>query len=202
MKNKPGKYPYFCLFFYLIIWFLLALSPRDRFTWFLENLLVFIFVPSLIFTFKKFRLSNISYTTITIFLILHSIGAHYTYSEVPFVKSIFDFVNFQRDNYDRLVHFSFGLLMVYPAREVITRSLNLNAFWRFYIPLIIIISSSASYEIIEMVTAMIVQPENAIAWLGIQGDPFDAEKDMLMAASGALITSILSLSKAYTKKWH
>jgi len=197
MKGKSSKkYPYYCLYVYLIIWILLAIKPLNRFDWFLENLLPALFVPFLMITYKRFRLSNFSYTLITIFMILHAIGAHYTYSEVPFFKSFFNILHFNRDNYDRLVHFSFGFFMSYPIMEFLKRIVKLKGFWKYYILLTIVMSFSASYEIIEWVTAIIVQPDNAIAWLGIQGDVFDSEKDMLMAAAGTLIMTIFLLIKS------
>lgn len=197
---KLNKYPHYCLILYLIVWALLAINPMDRFTWFLENLLPFVFVPLLVFTYKKFKFSNLAYTLITIFIILHAIGAHYTYSEVPFISSFLD-VNFQRDHYDRLVHFSFGLLMLLPARELIVKKAKLSGFWSYLLPITMITTGSAAYEIIEWATAIIVQPENAIAWLGIQGDFFDAEKDMMVAFTGSMTTTILmAINKVKNKK--
>ena len=196
MKNKfSEKYPKYCFFIYLIAWVLLAIKPLNRLDWFLENLLPLIFVPLLILTYKKFKFSNLSYTLMTIFMILHAIGAHYTYSEVPFTKSLFNILHFQRDNYDRLVHFTFGFFMVYPIREFLMKFAGIKKSWSYIIPINITMSASAAYEIIEWVVAIIVQPDNAIAWLGIQGDVFDSEKDMLMAATGAVITMSVTFLK-------
>ncbi|MBI2542320.1 DUF2238 domain-containing protein [Candidatus Woesearchaeota archaeon] len=201
MKSSFSEnYPKYCLFAYLIAWALLAISPLNRFDWLLENLLPFVFVPLLILTYGKFRFSNLSYTLIAIFMILHAIGAHYTYSEVPFVKSLFNVLHFQRDNYNRLVHFTFGLLIVYPVREFVTRLTGITGFLSYSIPTNTIMSASAAYEVIEWAVATIVQPDNAIAWLGIQGDVFDAEKDMLMAAIGAIITMSISYFTIKNKK--
>src|SRR3989344_4220314 len=199
-KSLSENYPKYCLFIYLIIWVLLAFKPVNRFDWFLENLLPFIFVPALMLTFKKVRFSNLSYTLITSFLILHAVGAHYTYSEVPFIKSIFNILHFERDNYDRLVHFTFGFFMVYPIRELAVRLAGIRGFLSYSIPINTVMSFSAAYEIIEWAVAIVVQPENAIAWLGIQGDVFDAEKDMLMAATGAIITMSISYVKNHQSK--
>ncbi len=193
MKSKLSqKYPYYCLFIYLVIWILLAIKPLNRFDWLLENLLPFIFVPILVLTFKKFRLSDLSYTLITIFMILHAVGAHYTYSEVPFIKSLFNILHFQMDHYDRLVHFAFGLLMVFPLMELFVKKANIKGVWSYILPIAAIMSGSAAYEIIEWAVAIFVQPDNAIAWLGIQGDVFDAEKDMLMAAIGAITAMLIA----------
>lgn len=195
-KSFSENYPKYCLFIYLIVWTLLALKPLNRLDWFLENLLPFIFVPLLVLTYKKFRFSNLSYTLMAIFMVLHAIGAHYTYSEVPFIKFLFS-IFFKRDNYDRLVHFTFGLLMVYPLMEFLMKFAGIKKAWSYIIPINIIMSASAAYEIIEWIVAIIVQPDNAIAWLGIQGDLFDSEKDMLMAAIGAIIT--MSITHCNTK---
>lgn len=194
------KYPHYCLYFYLFVWVLLAVKPLNRFDWFLENLLPFIFVSILLFAYKKFKFSNLSYTLITVFMILHAIGAHYTYSEVPFIKSLFNVLHFERDHYDRLVHFTFGLLMVYPLREFLIKFSGIKKSWSYIIPINIIMSASAAYEIIEWIVAVIVQPDNAIAWLGIQGDVFDVEKDMLIAAIGAVIAiTIIHFRNKITK---
>ena len=128
-------------------------------------------------------------------MILHAIGAHYTYSEVPFIKSAFKVLHFQRDNYDRLVHFTFGFFIVYPVMEFVKRVAEIKGFLSYSIPINIIMSASAAYEIIEWAVAVIVHPNNAIAWLGVQGDVFDAQKDMLMAATGAIITMIVTYLK-------
>jgi len=184
-------YPKYCLFIYLIVWILLAISPLNRLDWFLENLLPFIFVPLLVLTYKKFRFSNFSYTLLGVFMILHAVGAHYTYSQVPFTNSLFNILHFQRDNYDRLVHFTFGFFMIYPLREFLLVHARIKKIGSYLIPISIIMSLSAAYEIIEWAVAIIVQPDNAIAWLGIQGDVFDAEKDMLIATVGAVITMLL-----------
>ena len=190
-----NKYQYYCLFFYLAVWIFLAINPKDRFIWFLENLLPLVFVSLLIATYKRFRFSKLSYTLITAFMVMHAIGAHYSYSEVPFFKSMFELIHFQRDNYDRLVHFSFGLLMAYPIREFIVKKAKITGFWSYYIPAAIIMSFSAAYEMIEWAAAKTVaSPKNALAFLGMQGDVFDAEKDMLMAASGAVITMFISFA--------
>lgn len=191
-KSFLENYPKYCLLIYLIIWILLSINPLNRLDWFLENLLPFIFVPLLMFTYKKFKFSNLSYTLITIFMILHAVGAHYTYSEVPFTKSLFNILHFQRDNYDRMVHFTFGLLMIYPLREFLVKFAGIKKLWGYFIPVSIIMSASAAYEITEWIVAIIVAPDNAIAWLGIQGDLFDSQKDMLMASIGAIIAMLIT----------
>src|SRR5512143_2618445 len=109
-----------------LLWAILAVSPLDRKDWALENVLVLVFVPVLVLTRKRLPLSRISYTAIFLFLSLHLIGAHYTYAKVPYDQwfksltgtTLNEFAGFQRNHFDRLVHFSFGLLLAYPIREV------------------------------------------------------------------------------------
>lgn len=187
MKTS-NKYPFYCLVAYLVVWMILAINPVDRFTWFLENIIVFIFVPGVVFIHFKFRLSNTSYTLITIYLILHTIGAHYTYSETPFFSSIFG-QKLQRDHYDRLTHFTFGLLMYYPIKDFVKKFVNAGIFWGYYLSWAIVVSFSAMYELMEWTTTIIVSPKNAVAFIGMQGDMFDSHKDMLLAATGAIITT-------------
>jgi putative membrane protein len=128
-------------------------------------------------------------------MILHIIGAHYTYSEVPYnewSKALFGFdiqeyFNFQRNHYDRLVHFSFGLLMAYPVREFFMRIANAKGFWSYYFPLDVMASFSALYEIIEMGVSLFLGGEVAQTYNGEQGDRWDAIKDMALAIGGGII---------------
>lgn len=195
--RTSNKYPFYCFVAFLVVWAALAINPVDRFTWFLENIIVFISVPAVVFVHFKFRLSNTACTLITIYLILHAIGSHYTYSETPFFSSIFG-QKLQRDHYDRLTHFTFGLLMYYPVREFIRKFVSMSSFWSYYLPLAIIVSFSAIYELMEWTTAIIVSPENAVAFIGMQGDIFDSQKDILLAATGAITTMAFSYVKNTT----
>lgn len=172
---------------YAVVWIVTSITPLDRHDWFLENMLVFAAVAILIGTYRVFPLSDLSYLLITVFLTLHAIGAHYTYSEVPVGFWIQRTFGFARNPFDRIVHFSFGLLMAYPIREVFLRVANARGFWAYYLPLDVTLAFSALYEIMEMVVATMVAPGTGDAWLGTQGDVWDAQKDMGLAALGALI---------------
>jgi len=172
---------------YALVWVITAISPLDRHDWWLENLLVFAVMAVLIGTYRMFPLSDLSYLLITAFLMLHAIGAHYTYSEVPFGFWIQRTFGLTRNPFDRIVHLSFGLLLAYPIREVFLRVANARGFWAYYLPLDVTLAFSAVYEIMEMVIATMVAPGTGDAWLGTQGDVWDAQKDMGMAALGALL---------------
>jgi putative membrane protein len=177
---------------YALVWVITALRPLDRHDWLLENLLVAAMVAVLVGTYRFFPLSDLSYVLITLFMTLHAVGAHYTYSEVPLGFWARDVFGFARNPFDRVVHFSFGLLMAYPIREVFLRVANARGFWAYYLPLDVTLAFSALYEIMEMVIASLVAPGTGDAWLGTQGDVWDAQKDMGLAALGALICMVIT----------
>ncbi|HET6272623.1 MAG TPA: DUF2238 domain-containing protein [Bacteroidota bacterium] len=177
---------------YLVVWVLAAINPLHPDDWLLENVLVFTFVPLLVLTYRRFRLSDLSYLLITVFMILHSVGSHYTYAEVPFGFWLQDAFHLSRNHYDRIVHFSFGLLMAYPIREIFLRVANARGFWAYYLPLDVTLAFSGLYEIIEWLAAAATNPELGAAYLGTQGDVWDAQKDMGLAAFGALTCMVLT----------
>jgi putative membrane protein len=172
---------------YSAFWLLTGISPVDRRDWLLENFLVVVSAGVLIATYRRFPLSDVSYVLITIFMTLHSIGAHYTYAQVPLGMWVQDAFHQSRNHYDRLVHFSFGLMLAYPAREVFLRIANARGFWAYYLPLDVTLAFSAMYEIMESWFAQIVGPGLGDAWLGTQGDIWDAQKDMTAALTGAIL---------------
>jgi putative membrane protein len=184
---RHKHYPTFLLGVYVILWIFLAIAPVYRMDWFLENLLVFIFIPFLIYTYKRFRLSNLSYTLIFLFMTLHTIGSHYTYAEVPFGFWMQEWFGFERNHYDRIVHFSFGFLLAYPVREVFLRIASTRGVWGYWLPFELTLAFSAIFEILEWVITLFASPEAGSAYLGSQGDEFDAIKDMALAGTGAFI---------------
>ena len=177
---------------FAIIWLVGAISPLYRFDWFLENLLVFVAVGLLGYFYRIRPLSDLSYILITIFLVLHTVGSHYTYSEVPLGFWLQDALSLDRNHFDRIIHFGFGILIFYPVREVLFRysgaGLRLSGFAAFTV----IATSSVVYEIIEWIVAIIVSPEAAMAYLGTQGDMFDAQKDSVLAIAGAYFGLVLT----------
>jgi len=189
--NGFSRYQKFLLATFVIAWIVLAIRPSYRQDWLLENLLVLVLVPLGLLVVRYFRLSNFSYTLITLFLLLHIIGAHYTYEKVPFGYLISDWFGAQRNHYDRIVHFSFGFLLAYPIREMFLRIASVRGFWGYLLPLDVTLSCSALFEIFEWLVAVTVNPTAGLAYLGSQGDIWDAQKDMGVAGLGALITMIL-----------
>lgn len=186
---------------YLGVWIITAIHPLDRRDWMLENILAVAFIVLLVITYRRFPLSELSYLLIAAFLTLHAVGAHYTYAEVPLGYWIKDWFGFDRNHFDRLVHFSFGLLLAYPVREIFLRVASARGFWAYYLPLDVTLAFSAIYEIVEWLVAVIVAPEAGAAYLGTQGDIWDAQQDMLAAGIGALLCMLITASvRRYTRK--
>lgn len=196
--NGFTRYQKFLLAVFVVLWIILAIKPYYRHDWLLENILVAVLVPTGLLVVRYFRLSNLSYTLITAFLILHITGAHYTYEKVPFGYTLSGWFGVERNHYDRIVHFSFGFLLAYPIREMFLRIASVRGLWGYVLPLDVTLSCSAIFEIFEWLVAAVVNPEAGLAYLGSQGDIWDAQKDMGLAGLGALITmTIIALVN-----WH
>jgi len=176
---------------FTLAWVWAAIEPLDYDDWLLENILVFILIALIFFTGRYFEFSILSYTFITIFMILHVIGSHYTYAEVPWGVTLGEWLGTQRNMYDRLVHLLFGILFVYPVREMSVRIAKTKGFWGYFVPFMIISSFAGFYEIVEWAAASVVDPEAGAAFLGSQGDIWDAQKDMLLAIVGSLGTLMI-----------
>jgi putative membrane protein len=188
---------YGLLAWYGLLWTVLAIAPRDRQDWLLENLLALAAVAALLVTYRRFQFSTLSYLLITVFLSLHAVGAHYTYAEVPFGFWLQEQVGLARNPFDRLVHFAYGLLLVYPLRQLLIRLAGLEGFWSYYLPVSGMLAQSGFFEIVEAIVAQIVSPELGTAYLGTQGDDWDAQKDMIAALSGALLCMAIVLMSAW-----
>lgn len=197
------------------VWAILAVRPLYRQDWALENLLVAAFIVLVVLFHRRLLLSRISYTLIFLFLCLHEVGAHYTYAEVPYDRwfqglfgvSLNPFLGWERNNFDRVVHFSYGLLLAYPIREVYLRVANVKGFWGYFLPLDLTMSTSMIFELFEWAAAALFGGDLGAAYLGTQGDIWDAHKDMALASLGALtsmtITGILNvyLQRDFAREW-
>jgi putative membrane protein len=189
-RAASDRIPALCLLVFVVAWVALAVAPTYREDWFLENLPTFIGVPTALVGYRRFRFSNRSYIQATVFLILHTIGSHYTYSEVPLGAWARDALGLARNHYDRLVHFAFGLLMLRPIRELGFRSgREPGPFAVLYFTVAGAACWSLVYEVVEWLVASVADPAAGIAYLGTQGDPWDAQKDMALALCGALLAA-------------
>jgi putative membrane protein len=177
---------------YAVFWICMAVSPYDRFDWVLENLLIWLTLMVLLLTYRWFAFDNLSYLLLGIFLSLHTLGAHSSYAVAPLDEVMRAAFGFQRNNYDRIVHFCFGLLLAYPIREFAVRVMQIKGRWSYVHPVVIVLASGAFYELIEMWVAQIVAPDIGAVFLGSQGDPWDAQHDMEVALYGAMIAMLIT----------
>lgn len=178
------------------VWISTLVGTSDMNNWILENSLTIIFVVFLSVSYKRYQFSDLSYLLICIYLCLHVYGAKYTYAENPFGYWLQDTFHLARNHYDRIVHFSFGFLLAYPMREACLNWLKFPVWVSWALPIEITLSISGLYELIEWAVADLFFPAQGGAYLGTQGDIWDAQKDMALATFGAILaTTIVSVIK-------
>lgn len=192
--SLSAKQPYsfflvlFALFIIFFVWS--AINPYDRLTWLLEVLPTIIALPILWLTYKKFPLTPLLYSLILLHAIILLIGGHYTYAEVPLFSWMRDTFDWSRNYYDRLGHFAQGFIPAMIAREILLRQQVVKSgAWLFFIVCCICLSISACYEFIEWWVA-VAAGGTAEAFLGLQGDVWDTQWDMLTALIGAVCAQI------------
>jgi putative membrane protein len=176
------------------------IGASDPKTWWLENALVPGLLLILFATYRRLPLSRVSYALFFVFLLLHEIGARWTYSLVPYDEwwraafgiTFNDWAGLERNHFDRLVHFSYGLLFAYPIRELFLRVANVKGFWGYFLPLDLTISTSTVFELFEWLAASMAGADVGTAYLGMQGDVWDAQKDITCASFGALLAMCIT----------
>lgn len=217
MKSQMSNKRYLAILtgLFLVEAAIVAIKPWYPQDWMLENVLPVVFLAYLWGTVNKLTMSKASYTLIFIFLAFHELGSHYTYAEVPYdaaFKSITGvsfnaLVGWERNNFDRVVHFLYGLLLAYPIRELYFRIADARGFWGYFLPLEFTMATSMLYELIEWGAANVVGGDLGMAYLGTQGDIWDAHKDMALASLGALIAIIITaiinyrVQKDFAREW-
>jgi putative membrane protein len=176
-----------------------AVGAHDRFTWFLEVAPIFIGVPVLVATYRRFPLTPLAYRLIFVHALILMVGGHYTYAEVPLGYWMKDLFGFARNHYDRIGHFAQGFVPAILAREILLRKTPLRSRgWIFFLVTCVCLAISACYEFIEWGTA-VATGSKADAFLGTQGDPWDTQWDMLWALIGA-VTSQLMLRRLHERQ--
>jgi putative membrane protein len=193
-SRNPLLWVLMALFFSLWAW--TFLNTTDLANWWLENALTILFIIFLLVSYRYYQFSDLSYLLIFAYLSLHVYGATHTYAENPFGYWLKDQLALERNPYDRLVHFSFGFLLAYPMREAFLNWLDFPRWVAWALPIEITLSVSAIYELIEWAVADIFFKEQGAAYLGTQGDVWDAQKDIALAVLGAILaTTIVSTVK-------
>ncbi|TNF45391.1 MAG: DUF2238 domain-containing protein [Epsilonproteobacteria bacterium] len=183
---------------YIVVWIIMAINPKYPADWLIENVLVFIFFPYIIWLDKKHHFTLPTMIFLLIFASLHSLGSHYTYAEMEHFNTITQFFGFERNHYDRLVHFLFGLLLFRVLFEMIMKHFK-TAKATLFFTVTLVLSISSLYELLEWAAVLVVEPDLGMAFLGIQGDIWDAHKDTALAFLGALINTVFYQS--YQRLW-
>ena len=182
----------------VLIWS--VIKPAVFWTWVAEAGPSVVALIIIIFTYKKFRLTSLSYWVIAVLSILTFIGGHYTYAEVPLFNWIKDEFHLQRNHYDRFGHFLKGLSVIV-VREILIRNTPLTkGSWMFAISTSIVLAIAALYEIVEWLSTKLPIAKKATEdFLGMQGDKWDAQWDMSFALIGSIL-ALLILSNLHNQQ--
>lgn len=194
-QPAPGRLPPRLLGIFAIAWIALAIQPRYRQDWALENVVVVVALAVLVFSYRRRPLRDGTYIVLFVFLLLHEVGAHYTYSEVPYdrwSRALFGVspdaaLGLSRNHYDRVLHLLYGIAVGPAVFEWLAPSLPAHGPSRYTLPIAVVMASSVLYELIEWAAALVFGGDLGVAYLGTQGDPWDAQQDMLLASVGGIV---------------
>lgn len=195
-KAASARFGLVLLAVFALATLVLGIAPRYRQDWLLENVIVLIAVPLLVFGWRRLPFSRGAYLALFGFLLLHEIGAHYTYSEVPYDEaftrltgySLNALLGLHRNHFDRAVHFLYGVLVTPMAVELFAHRAPPRGVWRWILPVSFVMSHSVLYELVEWLAALRFGGDLGTAYLGTQGDPWDAQQDMALAALGSILS--------------
>jgi putative membrane protein len=195
-KVSANRWLQLFIIVFFSVWISTLIGTTDMNNWILENTLTFLFIGFLVFSYRYYQFSDLSYLLICIYLCLHVYGSKYTYAENPLGYWLMEALGTSRNHYDRIVHFSFGFLLAYPMRELFLSWLKFPGWVAWALPIEITLSVSGLYELIEWAVADVFFKAQGDAYLGTQGDVWDAQKDMFLATMGAILaTTIVSIVK-------
>lgn len=193
-KTSPVAWACLALTILVLLWS--GLAPKDRGTWFMEVAPVFIALPLVALTWRRFPLTTLLTVVITLHAVVLMVGGKYTYAEMPFFNWLRDEFHLSRNHYDRVGHFMQGFAPALVARELLLRTSPLRpGKWLAVVVVLSCLGISALYELIEWGAAMALG-EGADAFLATQGDVWDTQKDMAMAGVGAIVALLLF------SRWH
>lgn len=172
---------------FLVLFALTAVSPTGRTQWYANGLPLAAFVLLLAFTYRRYRFSNLAYLLMFVFCCLHLYAVHYTYEHTPFDHWLKSAFHTKRSYYDRIVHFGFGMTFAYPIREVVLAKSKVHPVWAYALPIVVVLGFGGLFEIGEWLAAAIAGSGGEAAFVGLQGDVFDTQKDMLLGLFGVLV---------------
>jgi putative membrane protein len=172
----------------LFVW--AAIHPYDRATWWAENIPIVLIAISLVVLYiRGVVFSPVAYSLMSVLLYMHTIGGHYTFERVPFgfVTNLF---GLHRNHYDRVAHFSVGFYAYAIAEALVRAKAVRSRLVLFLFPIFTIAFVAMGYELIEWWYAASAGGESGAAFLGSQGDIWDAQKDMLADTLGAIVATV------------
>ncbi len=173
---------------FILYWVFTFIKTHDYENWFVENLLVFIFIAFFIWQhqFAK-QLSTFSFACLFFFVMMHISGSQFAYTHHPIGEWMKTLFGLQRNMYDRIVHFSFGLLIAVPLKEFIIQKTTINSKLAFTLSMLWICTMAMVFELIEWIVGGVIFPDTGTDYVGTQGDVWDPQKDMALAIVGAFI---------------
>ncbi|MBD3812284.1 MAG: DUF2238 domain-containing protein [Betaproteobacteria bacterium] len=178
-----------------------GIHPFDRPTWVLEVFPIFIALPVLWATCRRFPLTNLLYALVFVHAVVLMAGGHYSYARVPLGFEIADLLHLHRNPYDKIGHFFQGFVPALVVREIFIRGGYVRGRKMLtFLSVCVVLAISASYELIEWASAVALG-QGADEFLGTQGDPWDAQSDMLFALIGG-IAAMLGLSRIHDDQIH
>ncbi|MDR3042638.1 MAG: DUF2238 domain-containing protein [Desulfovibrio sp.] len=187
--SRPSRLPEVLAAVFVAVFVVLGIAPYDRTVWFLECAPVIVIFLLLAGTARRFRFSNAAYLLMAVWLFWHTVGGHYTFTRVPF-GVITDTFGFSRNHFDRVGHFSVGFY-AYALAELLTRRRLAGPVVSVLFGLFAVMAVAAGWEILEWWVAVAEGGDAGLAFLGSQGDVWDAQKDMLADTLGAGFALVL-----------
>ena len=166
----------------------LVFCRAGRLNWLLEVAPALIGYIALAATYRRLRLSNFCYVAVFLHTLVLTYGAYYTYAETPLGNWAQAAFHLSRNHYDRVGHVALGLFPVCIIKEVLLRVTPLRrGGWLTFIVLSIVLAVAAGYELIEWASTYLFASDVGQAFLGSQGDPWDAQWDMLLGLVGGAV---------------
>lgn len=199
MQNRQSRFPLFLLIAYVLLFGYCAIAPYDRAVWWAENIPIVMIVVFLVATYRRFTFSNPAYAMMSVLIFMHTIGGYYTFERVPFgwVTNLF---GFERNHYDRIGHFSVGFYAFAICEYFEAKGLTNRKWVTALFAIFSIFAVAALYEIVEWLYAVSSDPKAGAAFLGSQGDVWDAQKDMLADGLGGILATALFYMLSITKR--
>jgi len=194
-----NRYPLALLLIVSAFWIWSGIEPHDtRLTWVLETFPFMIALPVMLLTYRRFPLTNLTYTLIAIHAMILMLGGHYSYAKVPLGFWMEEWFGWTRNNYDKIGHFMQGFAPTICVREIVARTSPLKpGKWLSFISIAVPLAFSALYEIIEWL-ASLSNPADTEAFLGTQGYIWDTQTDMFWCLVGSVVALIL-LTRLHNK---